>query len=558
MTTVGRAVATTTLDGAALRRELVAAATTALVLVPQAMGYALLAGLPPAAGLRAATLPLFAYAGLGSSPAVAVGPVAMDALLAGAALTAVGAEGTSRVALAALLALFVGGLQIAMGALRLGRLTELVSMPVLLGFTAAAAVIIALTQVPAILGVAPTSASALAPLVRHVLAEAPSARAPIVGVGVVSIASMAALERLAPKVPRAPLVLLVTSLLVALVPALAAVPVVGEVPRTPPSGAWLSLDVDTDVVLGLLPYAATIALVAFVESYAVAKRFAATCAAEPQPSRELVALGASNVVSACVSGMPIAGGLSRSAVQVRAGARSRVTGALVGAFVLVLALAAAPLLARVPRAALAGVVLVSAIGLVDRAAIARLRTVKPTDLVFTVVTIVATLGLGFGFGIAVGVVASIAGYVRSTTRPHVAVLGRIPGTTAYRNVDRFPEAVPIPGLLLVRIDAELYFGNATFLRETIDRLVEARGDVRAIVLDASGVNQLDASAEAELAALVDRYERLGVCFALASVKGPVRDVLRASGLWQRIGDDKLFLDIHAAAERCRLMTGGAT
>ncbi len=536
-------------------KELVAAASTALVLVPQAMGYALLAGLPPVTGLRAATFPLLAYAGAGSSPAVAVGPVAMDALLAGAALTAVGASGPERVALAALLALLVGVVHLLLGVLGLGRLTELVSMPVLIGFTSAAAVIIALTQVPALVGVASTSSSALAPLVTYIVRHAHEAKLTASIVGVTSVAGMFALEHFAPRAPRAPIVLAVATVVVAFVPTLAGVPTIGAIPSAWPAFA---MAMRLDNVIALLPHAITIAIVAFVESYAVAKRFATTCQAEPAPSRELYGLGLSNVVSGLVGGMPITGGLSRSAVQVRAGARTRVTGAIVGVLVLGLAVALAPVLAHIPRAALAGVVATSALGLVDRAGIARIRRVKPTDLVFTALTVLATFGLGFQWGIAVGVAASIAGFVRSTTRPHVAVLGRIPGTTAYRNVVRFPEAVPIPGILLVRIDAELYFGNATFLRETIDRLVDERPDTRVIVLEASGVNQLDASAEEALAELVARYEARGLTFALSSVKGPVRDVLRASGLWQRLGDEKLFLDVHGAAESLVSRCKGAT
>ncbi len=532
------------------RADLVAGLTTALVLVPQSMGYALLAGLPPIAGLHAATLGLVAYALLGSTPALAVGPVAMDSLLTAAALAGLGlASDGDKLAAAGLLAVMVGLAQLAMGALRLGHLTNFLSNPVVSGFTTAAAMLILMTQVSALLGLPATSAGEMIPLVRHVVSNLPRALPAAVFVGLGSVAALLFLEKRWPTIPRAPIVLTAATLLVQAVPALSGIARVGTLPIALP-GPHLRMP-DASTLEHLAPHALTIAFVAFLEAYSVAKRYADLCG-EPKPSRELAALGAANLASAASGGFPITGGLSRSAVLMRAGAKTKRAGIVTAIAVLLSALVLAPLLAAIPKAALAAVVATSVASLIDRPAMRRIFQVKPIDGLWMLVSFAITLVAGFQWGIAAGVLVSVGAFLFESTRPHVAVLGRIPGTTTYRNVLRYEEAEQVPGMLLVRIDSQLYFGNATFLRETMAELEqEAKQAITAIVLDASGVNQLDSSAEGALSRLLDDYEKRGIVFALASVKGPVRDVMKRSGLWKRFGRGRLFLDVHAAVTSLR-------
>lgn len=534
----------------ALRADVVAGLTTALVLVPQAMGYALLANLPPIAGLHAATLALVVYAVVGGAPALAIGPVAMDSLLTAAALATTGlTDDGDKLAAAGLLALMVGAVQVAMGTLRLGHLTNFLSAPVVSGFTSAAAILILLTQLPPLAGLPSTTASEIVPVFRYLAERAREVHVDALAVGLVSIAALRFLEKRWPTLPRAPIVLTLATLVVSFVPGLEGIRRVGDLPRALPS-PHLRMP-DATLLEQLAPHAFTIAFVAFLEAYSVAKRFAETHG-EPDPSRELLALGAANFGSAASGGFPITGGLSRSAVLVRAGARTKLAGAVTAVAVLLSSLLLAPLLAKIPKTALAAVVITSVATLIDPDAVKRIKQVKPTDLVWMVAAFGVTLFAGFQMGIAAGVVGSVGAFLFESTRPHVAVLGRIPGTTTYRNVLRYPEAEPVPGFLIVRIDAQLYFGNATFLREKMAELEAAATEpVKAIILDASGVNQLDSSAEGALARLLDGYEKRGVRFAVASVKGPVRDVLKRSGLWQRLGSEHLFLDVHAAVEALR-------
>lgn len=534
----------------AIRDDVVAGLSTALVLVPQAMGYALLANLPPVAGLHAATLALIVYAVVGSAPALAIGPVAMDSLLTAAALASTGlVSDADKLAAAGLLAVMVGVVQITMGALRLGHLTNFLSAPVVSGFTSAAAILILLTQIPPLTGLPSTTASELVPVFRHLVQHAPSVHLDALAVGVASVVALRLLQKRWPTLPRAPIVLTLATLAATFVPALSTIKRVGELPVALPSP---HLNMPDATLLGqLAPHAFTIALVAFLEAYSVAKRFAETHG-EPNPSRELLALGAANLGSAASGGFPITGGLSRSAVLVRAGAKTKLAGAVTAGAVLLSSLLLAPYLAQIPKSALAAVVITSVATLIDVEVVKRIRVVKPIDLAWMALAFVVTLFAGFQLGIAAGVLGAVGAFLFESTRPHVAVLGRIPGTTTYRNLARYPDAEPVPGFLIVRIDAQLYFGNATFLREKMAELeASAPEPVRAIILDASGVNQLDSSAEAALARLIDGFEKRGVLFAVASVKGPVRDVLKRSGLWKRLGSEHLFLDVHAAVEALR-------
>jgi SulP family sulfate permease len=253
---------------------------------------------------------------------------------------------------------------------------------------------------------------------------------------------------------------------------------------------------------------------------------------EIAPSRELLALGAANVSSSLFGGYVVAGGFSRSAVNAQAGARSQVAALATAALMALTLLLLTGLFQPLPRTVLAAIVLAALAGLVDVAQAKRLWHVKRSDFWLLLLTFVATLALGMQLGLLTGVLASIALFVVRATRPHVAVLGRLPGSTLYRNSKRFREAVAVPGVLILRIDAQFYFGNVSFLKETVNRLREQQVDLKAVVLDASGMNQLDSSALEALQELEADLRERGISLLLAHVKGPVRDVMEQSG-WLR-------------------------
>lgn len=518
-----------------LRGDLSAGLTTAVMLVPQGMAYAMLAGLPPILGLYASLLPLVAYALLGTSRQLAVGPVAMVSLLVAAGVGALAPPGTEEyVGLAVALSLLVAAIQLGMGAARLGFLVNFLSHPVISGFTSAAAVLIGLSQLQHLLGYPLPRTHLPHELLASALSDLSRVSAPTLAIGLGSVFVLLALARWAPRAPRALVVVVAsTALVAALRLDRVGVAIVGEVPAgLPPLGlSWPG----AAALVELVPVAVAIGLVGFLESIAVAKKYARDAGYEVDANRELVALGAANLAAALSSAAPVTGGLSRTAVNASAGARTGLAGLVTAGMVALTLLFFTPLFHFLPRAVLAAIIVTAVLGLVDVREVRQLWRVSRVDLLMLAVTFLATLALGIEEGITVGVVASLAAVVMRTTRPHVAVLGRLSGSDVYRNVARHPDAITRPGVIALRLDAQVYFGNVSFLKETLVRLErEAAAPTVAVVIDASGINHVDASGARAIEDLVDDYGARGVRLLLAGLKGPVRDVLHRAGLSPRL------------------------
>jgi len=528
-----------------LLSDLGAGLTVGAMLVPQAMAYALLAGLPPEVGLYASTVPLLLYALSGTSRQLAVGPVAIVSLLSATALAGVAEEGAAGyVAAAGVLALLVGAIHLVMGFGRLGFLTRLLSHPVLVGFTSAAALIIGASQVKHLLGVKLENDERFHETVWGLLREAGDAHGLTLAIGLGAIALMVALKRWLPSVPGALAAGVVTTVAsVAWDLESRGVKVVGEIPQGLPP---FTVPDDLGLVGSLLPAAMVITLVGFMESIAVAKVYARRNRYEVDPNRELIGLGAANIGSGLFGGYPVTGGFSRTAVNAEAGARTKSAAVITAAIVTLVIVAFTPLFQQLPSATLGAIVVVAVAKLFDIAEIRHIRHLKRADFVTLAVAFVATLALGVEQGIGVSVVASIVVVAIRMMTPHTAELGRLPGTTLYRNVARFAEAERTPGVEIIRFDVSLSYLNVEFLKRRVHRLVEDAGPgLRAVVLDASGVNDIDTSATEALAELVKELDEQGCAVHLASVKGPVRDVLMRAGLYQQLGD-RVHNEVHAA------------
>ncbi len=536
-------------DRAAWRSDLTAGLTTAVMLIPQGMAYAMLAGLEPIVGLYAATLPLVVYALLGTSRQLAVGPVALDSLLVASAVGVLaGGDAIRYAALAGLLALMVGALQWGMGAARVGFLVKFLSQPVISGFTSAAALIIGVSQLGTVMGVSlPRSAYVHETLV-HALGAAGDAHGLTVAVSVASVALLVGLKRYAPRVPRFLLVVVLGSLAVwAFGLDARGVAIVGDVPSGLPR--FTLPGVTAGDAWSLIPAAVTIALVGFMESITVAKRFGTLHRHPVDPDRELKAVGLANVVGGLFQAYPVAGGLSRTAVNDQAGARTQVaTLVTAGAVALTLALLT-PLFTWLPNAVLGAIILTAVLGLVDVAEVRALWRVSRPDLGVLALTFLATLFVGVQQGIAIGVFASLAWFVWRTSKPHVAVLGRLPGTTTYRNVKRHPHAQVTPGVVAIRVDAPLYFANTAFLEQTL-RDAMGEGPIAHLVVDCTPIGSVDAQALTAIGEIVDDLQRQGVTLWLTGVRGPVRDAFVAARLLERIGPDHLLEHVHDAM--CRI------
>ncbi|WP_304451125.1 SulP family inorganic anion transporter [Nocardiopsis sp. YSL2] len=516
---------------ATLRADVVAGLTVAVMLVPQSMAYAALAGMPPATGLYAAVVPLVVYALLGTSGSLAVGPVAITALMSAAALAPLADGDPARyAALAGVLALLVGAIQFSMGALRLGAVVNFMSHPVLSGFTSAAAIIIAASQLKDLLGLRAERAGTLPETILALAGAVTTAHWPTIAVSAVSVLALVLLKRVFPKVPGALLVVAaVTGLSAVLSFGDRGVAVLGEVP------AGLPMPAVPDALLGdvvaLLPAALAIALVGYMEGIAVAKALAAKSRQHVSADTELVAVGAANGAAGLFGAFPVAGGFSRSAVNFSAGARTPVATLVTAAVVAVTALVLTPAFYHLPKAVLAAIVVVAVAGLVDLRGAATVWRTRRLDGFALGVTFLVTLLFGVEPGIAAGVVFSLAVVLWNSSRPHTAELGRVPGTGTFRNVDRYEGLTTDPGIAVVRVDAPLYFANAQWVTDTLVGIADERAEVRTIVLDASAISDCDSDGAHALSELHRTLDSRGIELRLATVRGPVRDVLTRDGIW---------------------------
>lgn len=542
--------------------DLSAGIVVAIMLIPQAMAYAMLAGLPPQMGLYASVLPLLVYAALGTSMTLAVGPVAIDSLLVGSALAGIAVAGTTQyVQAAAMLTLMVGGLLGLLGLFRVGILASFLSHPVSGGFTSAAAVIIAVSQVKHLLGMPSPAGLSFGRTVEFTVSHLRELNPATALIGLMSVGLMlASRQPLAAVLKRyrlpAAFVSIATrtgALLVIAASAIgvwalgldatAGVKVVGHIP----SGLFATMvpAFDAGLLRQLLPSAVLIAFVGFMETISSGRALAAKRRQRIEANRELFALGAANLASSLSGGYVVAGGLSRSSVNFTAGANtplaSVITASLVAAAVTVLM----PTVYYVPQAALAAVVMVAVFRLFDLAGLTFAWHYNKADAASWIATFAVVLFQGVGAGIVAGVALSLLLYLWRTSRPHIAVVGRIPGTEHYRNVLRY-RTQTCPRVLAMRIDESLYFANAGVLEDRMVALAAERPQVHHMVLICSAVNFIDASALQTLENIIDQLRDAGVTLHLAEVKGPVMDALSRTGLLAHLSPGQVFMSTHQA------------
>ncbi|MCU1718871.1 SulP family inorganic anion transporter [Pseudomonas sp. 5P_3.1_Bac2] len=537
-------------------RDLLAASLVSLLLVPQALAYAQLAGLPAVAGLFASILPLLVYALIGNSPGVALsfGPVAVLSLMTAAALAPVATAGSAAYLQAATtLTLLVGTLLLVMGLLRLGFIANFLSHPVISGFVSGSALLIAVSQIKYLLGVSVDGLSLLQVL-PGLYAQLGQVHQPTLILAGVSLALLVLLRNLhwlgvpATLAARARqfsalMVILLAMLLGALLQLESyGVKVVGEVEASLPPLLIPSLELP--LVLTLLPAALLIALVGFIESVSIAQSLAMRKRQSINPDLEMLGQGAANIAAACSGGMPVAASFSRSALALQ----SSVATPLVGVFAALLMLAAvlglAPLLEHLPQAVLAASIVVAVLGLVDLRTLRRTWRYSRQEGAAQLATLLGVLLHGVEAGILLGVGLSLLLFLWRTSRPHMAVLGQLPGSEHFRNIERFT-TVQSDSVLSIRIDESLYFPNARYLEGRIAELLASRPQARHLVLMCSGVNLIDASALDTLEAISERLHSAGVQLHLAEVKGPVMDRLRRSNFLDSFGGHVFVSQYHA-------------
>ncbi len=552
-------------DRETLTSDLVAAVIVTIMLIPQSLAYALLAGLPPQMGLYASILPLVAYAIFGTSRALAVGPVAVVSLMTAAAVGNLALPGTAQYIAAAITLAFLSGLVLlALGIFRLGFLANYLSHPVIAGFITASGVLIATSQLKHVLGVT-ASGHTLTEIVRTLLENLGETNPYTLALGSATIAFLfwvrkglkplllrAGLEpRSADLLSRAgPVAAIVVTTLVSFGFGLAerGVAIVGDIPRGLPGLTLPSFDLDTWRLLA--GSAVLISIIGFVESISVAQTLAAKKRQRIVPDQELIGLGASNIAAAVSGGYPVTGGFARSVVNFDAGAETPAAGAFTAVGIALAAFLLTPLLFFLPKATLAATIIVAVLSLVDFSVLKRTWIFSRADFAAVSATILLTLTLGVEFGVSAGVAISLLLYLHRTSRPHVAEVGLVPGTEHFRNILRHDVRTD-PSLVTLRIDENLYFANARFLEDLIqDRVVE-NSPVKNVVLMCSAVNMIDTSALESLEAINRRLSDMGIRLHLSEVKGPVMDKLQATDFLDELSG-QVFLSQYAA---WRALTG---
>ncbi|NJC27678.1 SulP family inorganic anion transporter [Neolewinella antarctica] len=536
--------------------DLVAGLTVGVLLVPQAMAYALLAGVPPVYGLYAALVPLVGYALFASSPHTSVGPTALASLLCLNGIAGLAQPGSETfIGYAILLGGLTGVLQLLFGLLRFGGIGSLLSRPVLSGFVSAAAVLIMFSQADALLGVRTERTRFFHDTVLELARNVGALHLPSAALGLLTLLLLLLAGKFLPKKFPTMLVLIVTSTaLIALVGADWGVKIVGAVPSGLPGLAMPVLS--WEVVLELLPVAAVIALLSFIETLSIGKAFSPRHQHyRIEPNRELVALGFSKLLGMFFQAIPSSASFSRSAVGEGAGALTPLSSLFTAGLLVLVLLFLTPLFYYLPIPVLAALIIYSVRKLFDVAEMKRLWKLAPKEFATLAITFLFTLFAGLQYGVAGGVVLSLYFVFARAARPHMAELGRVPGTNAFRNCARFAAAETDPGILIMRFDAELYFGNADFFRQQLERFVDARGEaLRSVIIDAHTINDLDTSGLFSLSQFLDVLDRRGVELYLCGVIGPVRDMLYKSGMMERMGAAYFFLSIqdaltHIAEER---------
>src|SRR6056297_1148080 len=525
-----------------LTNDLVAAVIVTIMLIPQSLAYALLAGLPAQAGIYASIVPIMLYALFGTSRALAVGPVAVVSLMTAAAIGQVAEAGSMGYAAAALtLALLSGAMLLGMGLLRLGFVANFLSHPVIAGFITASGLLIATSQLKHILGV-PAGGHTLIEMLRSLVAHLGEVHLATLVIGTLAAAFLFWVRKglkpllmrmgLAPRTAdilakAGPVAAVALSTAVVWLMGLDAggVAIVGAVPQGLPP---LTMpDLTPDLLGTLLVPAALISIIGFVESVSVAQTLAAKKRQRIDPDQELIGLGAANLGAAFTGGYPVTGGFARSVVNFDAGAETPAAGAFTAVGLAIAALALTPLIFFLPKAVLAATIIVAVLSLVDFSILRKSWGYSKADFTAVLATILLTLGMGVEAGVSAGVLLSLALHLYKTSRPHVAEVGLVPGTQHFRNILRH-EVETDPALLTLRVDQSLYFANARFLEDLVQDRIAEDCALRHVVLMCSAVNEIDFSALESLEAINDRLKAAGITLHLSEVKGPVMDRLKRS------------------------------
>ena len=527
-----------------LKDDFIAGFTVAVLLIPQGMAYALIAGLPPIYGLYAALTPQIIYAFLGTSRQLAVGPVAMDSLLVAAGLGALSiVDSNQYIQMAILLALTIGAIQFLLGLLKMGFIVNFLSKPVISGFTSAAAIIICLNQLRHILGISISQSNKI-----HVFTSAlMQSETPInlhsLIIGIVSIILLILIKGWSSKIPSALVIVVIGICWVTFTHQIQpSVAIVGNIPDGLPNFSFPPLR--WEIIKELIPISLTIALVAFMEAISIAKSIQEKHKTyEINPNQELLALGASNMIGSFFQSYPTTGGFSRTAVNNEAGAKTGVAALISALIVAIILTFFTDWFYYLPKSVLGAIIIVAVIKLIDYKYAIRLYKIRKDEFLVLLITFIATLFIGITEGILFGIIFSFLLLVYRTSKPHYAFLGRIGSTNYFKNIKRFPDEVVLrDDLIILRFDAQLFFGNIHFFKKLVfDSLNKNPRKVKGFIINARSMNYIDSTAIEQLIDIIEKIQEKGIRVMLVGATGPTRDSVIKSKLINVVKKGNLFI-----------------
>ena len=531
--------------------DLGAGLTVGIMLIPQGIAYAMIAGLPPIYGLYTAMIPQIVYAIFGTSRQLAVGPVAMDSLIVASGVVALAQIGTEHfIEFAILLAFMMGVLQVLFGFFKLGFLVNFLSRPVISGFTSAAALIIGLNQLKHLLGVQIVRDNRIHILIFEAFQQVKEINWITFSIGLFSILILIFFKRITNKIPAALIVVILGIVFVRVFHLdQSGVQILGEIPKGLPDFTIPKFEKST--LINLFPIALTLSFIAFLEAISVAKAIELKHDNyKVNPNQELIAIGLGNIVGSFFQTYPATGGLSRTAVNNQVGAKTPLAAIISGLIVGFTLLFLTPVFYYLPKAVLGAIIVVAVFGLLDFSVPKQLLNYSKRELIILNTTLIVTATIGIKEGILIGVILSLAMLIYRSTKPHFAVLGQVPDTHFYRNVNRFEGLLKTTeDVLIVRFDAQLYFANISFFKDKLEEFVFNKGKkLRLIIIDGESINSIDSSGIYMLKDLINKYKKLNIEIAFSGMKGPVRDVLEKSGIMKKISYTNCFMSIQEAID----------
>ena len=533
-----------------LKNDFFAGLTIGVILIPQGIAYAIIAGLPPIYGLYTALIPQIVYAIFGTSRQLAIGPAAMDSLIVASGIGMLASMGSEHfIVLAILLAFMVGFFQVLFGIFHLGFLVNFLSKPVISGFTSGSAIIIGMNQMGNLVGINLERSNQIYILLLELFSKSDHIHWPTMIMGVLAVVLLLGIKKISKKIPGS-LIIVVFGILVVFGLGLQdkGVSILGTIPKGLPS--FNIPNFDLKLMEDLSGLALTLGLIGFMEAISIAKSIEVKHNSyRVEANKELIAIGFGNMVGSFFQTYPATAGFARTAVNDQSGAKTPLSSLFAAMIIALSLLFLTPAFFFLPKAILAAIIIVAAYGLLDFSMPKNLLSYNIRDLIILNSTLLITIFIGIKEGILFGIILSLVMLIYKSTKPHMAVLGNVPGTHFYRNINRFSEVIIQEEILIVRFDAQLYFANTQYFKDKIkDFALERGGVIKLLIIDGESLNALDSSAIYALEEVHDFFSSKGVTIVFTGLKGPVRDTLVKSKLMKKIRYDHCFMSIQEAVD----------